>query len=86
MQEKKDYEMWIMGQYVSKALLSTVCNGFIWRDKGTEPYKYPNSPFLKEKSEKEQNTNKESNEEIAVFEMKKRIKLLEQQGLRQSPK
>jgi hypothetical protein len=86
MQEKKDYEMWMMGQYIMQSLQATVCNGFIWRDKGQKPYEYPNTPFTQEKVKKEQNTNKESNEEIAVFEMKKRIKLLEQQGLRQSPK
>lgn len=83
--KKRDYEMWIMGQYVADALWSTVCNGFIWRNKSEKLHEYPNSPYTFQNDKIEQNTNTESKEEIAVFEMKQRVKLLEQQGLPQSP-
>ena len=56
MQEKKDHEMWMMGQYIMQSLQATVCNGFIWRNKGSEPYKYPNTPFLYEKFKNEKDT------------------------------
>lgn len=45
--------------------------------------KYIEKPILQEKEEK--NKNVESKEQIAVFEMNQRIKLLEKQGLPQSP-
>lgn len=82
---KSDYEMWKMGIYFMKSLESTVCNGYIWRNKGQKAYEYPNRPLFVKEVEKEENKNAENKEEIAVFEMKQRIKLLEQQGLPQSP-
>lgn len=50
---------------------------------GKEPkFDYPNKPFER----KEQNEiYSESNEEIAVFEMKKRTKQLQNSGLSESP-
>lgn len=48
--------------------------------------KYIEKPILSIIQENtKENTYKESKEEIAVFEMKQRIKLLEKQGLPQSP-
>ena len=82
---KRDEEMWQIGVYVMKSLEATVCNGFIWCNKGQKPYEYPNIPLFTKEVKNEENTNAESKEEIAVFEMKQRVKLLEQQGLPQSP-
>lgn len=48
--------------------------------------KYIEKPILSIIQENtKENTYKESKEEIAIFEMKQRIKLLEKQGLPQSP-
>lgn len=65
--------MWVMGQYVSQALLSTVCNGFIWRKKGQKPFEYPNSPLLHEKSENKANTEPQ---ELTEEEKKRRTENL----------
>ena len=46
--------------------------------------KYPDNP-ISAKEEKTVSAGKESNEEIAVFEMKKRIKVLQETGMAQSP-
>ena len=42
-------------------------------------------PFMQEASESIHNSNKESREEVAVFEMKQRTKLLQKQGMKISP-
>lgn len=77
--------MWVMGQYVADALWSTVCNGFIWRNKGEKIHEYPNTPYLYKNDEEEKNTNVESKEEVAVIEMKQRVKILKERGLPESP-
>ena len=46
---------------------------------------YIKNPVLQEYTKTSDNSNKESNEECAVFEMKQRINLLRQQGLPESP-
>lgn len=46
---------------------------------------YIKNPVLQEYTKSSNNSNKESNEECAVFEMKQRINLLRQQGLPESP-
>lgn len=46
---------------------------------------YIKNPVLQEYTKVSNNSNKESNEECAVFEMKQRISLLRQQGLPESP-
>lgn len=47
---------------------------------------YPDKPyFYEENNKKIENTNKESNEEVAVFEMKQRIRMLRESGLPESP-
>lgn len=93
-QEKIEIQMqvqdrlnWYMGQYFMSALDSTVCNSELWRKRGSRPHSYIEKPILQSSisEEKTENTNKESQEEIAVFEMKQRIKALRAQGLPESP-
>lgn len=50
--------MWQMGIYIMHSLESTVCNSSIWRNKGSEPHKYPNIPLYAEKLENEENAEK----------------------------
>jgi hypothetical protein len=84
--EKQDYLNWLLGRYVMFALDASVCNSWLWRNKGDAPHKYINKPFLVQMEEKEEeNTYKEAKEQIAVIEMKKRMKMLESQGLPESP-
>ena len=71
--------------FEQKTTLS-VCNSWLWRNKGDTPHKYINKPFLVQMEERaEENTYKEAKEQIAVIEMKKRMKMLESQGLPESP-
>ena len=85
--EKQDYLNWLLGRYFMSALDASVCNSWLWRNKGDTPHKYIEKPFLVQVEEKEEkdNTYKEAKEEIAVIEMKKRMKMLESQNLPQSP-
>lgn len=84
-QKKQDTEMWFMGRYVVNALLCTICNSSLFRKKGSEPFEYPQHPFLYDETEHEEVQN-ESKEQCAVYEMKQRIRMLEEQGLKPSPK
>lgn len=43
LQDERDY---FMGLYVREALRSTVCNSFLWKQKGTAPDQYPDKPFM----------------------------------------
>ena len=82
----EDEKMWMMGQYIMSALDATVCNNFLWKGKHGKASEYVKKPILSDIEEKtKENKYKESSEEVAVFEMKQRIKLLEKQGLPQSP-
>lgn len=85
--KKQDEELWRMGIYVAHALECTVCNSIWFRGKHSKPFEYPKEPILfkEEKDQMRGNIYKESQEEIAVFEMKQRIRELEKQGLPQSP-
>ncbi len=84
--EKQDYLNWLLGRYVMSALDASVCNSWLWRSKSESPHKYMEKPFTMLKKEREEKPKyKEANEEIAVIEMKKRIKMLETHGLPQSP-
>lgn len=74
--------MWTMGMYVMNAVGTAVEHVFAG-DKAQS--KYIEKPLLQEHDEEEP-IYTESNEEIAVFEMKQRIKLLREQGLPESPK
>lgn len=82
--EMLDEQMWYMGQYIMSALDSTVCNAF--RKRSASGGKYFEKPiFYNLEENTKENNYKESQEELAVFEMKKRTKMLEKHGLSQSP-
>ena len=74
--------MWMwFGNYGISALNVIIGNVF-----GKKNIKYIKEPILRNEAiEKEENTNKESKEETAVFEMKQRINVLRKQGLPESP-
>lgn len=76
-----DNMMFVMGMYVQEALASTVGNMF--KDKGSVSYRYPEMPY--HQMQKIKNDNKESQEEVAVLEAKRRIRMLEAMGLPESP-
>lgn len=80
--EKKDLEMWTMGIYVQSAVY-TAMEHIINGKKATS--KYIKQPITQE-NRQEDNDYSESHEEVAVFEMKQRVKILEMQGLPESPK
>lgn len=87
-QEQIDIQNHILGKYVCMSIMSTIGNSQWFKDKHTPPFEYPETAFLQqetETTEKRKNGYKESNEEIAVFEMRKRINLLKKQGLPESP-
>lgn len=44
---QRDEEMWRLGIYIREALKSTVCNGFVWKEKGEALDEYPREPFMK---------------------------------------
>lgn len=82
-QKIKDEEMWRMGIYVQAAVSVAVEHNLAGRKARS---KYIEKPLLQSVFEvKEKSTYKESQEEIAVFEMKQRIKALRAQGLPESP-
>lgn len=77
---------WINGQYTAKAVAIAIEQNFAKHPIG----KYAEKPYLCVHEECFFDTEKnkkyiESQEEVAVFEMKQRIKVLEKQGLPQSP-
>lgn len=78
-----DYLMWMMGSYVKSAVfvaVDHVLNG------PKAKSKYIEKPFSKNEDDSEnRHDNKESNEQVAVYEMKQRINLLRQKGLPESP-
>lgn len=69
---EKDTLNWQLGQYICAAI-STVFKG-----------SYPKKPSF-QLVDAEKKGNSQSNEEIAVFEMKKRTKQLQKLGLMESP-
>lgn len=82
--KERDTLNWLLGQYFASALDATVCNSELWRKKGSEPHEYIRKPIMQE-IEQKHSGYKESNEDIAVYEMKLRAKALERQGLPESP-
>ena len=74
---------WLNGKYTMSAVAVAIEANFAKNPKG----KYANQPVLMaiDKEEKRINKNAESNEEVAVYEMKQRIKRLENLGLPESP-
>lgn len=71
---EKDLMQWQLGQYVAAALSCMFPKGI-----------YPKKPMFQMEKEIKKNGNRESQEEVAVFEMKQRIKALRTQGLPESP-
>lgn len=82
MQRKiRDEEMWMwVGSYVRDAVALGIRIGM-----GKVKFEYQKNPILSEYKDKKQNSYKESQEEVAIFEMKQRINLLRQSGLPESP-
>lgn len=83
--ELRDEENWYLGQYFFSAILSAL-DCFMNGDKAKT--KYVEKPFTQNTSEfkkQEKNDFKESKEVVAVYEMKKRTRLIEKQGLPMSP-
>lgn len=70
-----DTQNWQLGQYI----LASIGSAF---SKNT---KYPKKPMFQISDGIADNGYKESQEEVAVFEMKQRTKMLEKSGLMQSP-
>ena len=75
-----------MGQYNHEAfsvVLSHAISGIFGK---TSKAEYPKEPFLQKLTKSTaKNTNKESHEEVGVYEMKQRINLLRKAGLPESP-
>lgn len=81
--KEQDYLAWVSGQYVLSAVSVAVEHNLAGRKAKS---KYIEKPLLESVlEEKRENQYKESQEEIAVFEMKQRIKALRAQGLPESP-
>ena len=82
-QKIKDEEMWLHNRYTLEALMIALSHfgaGLAGKNSKAE---YMKHPFLFD--EISENKYKESNEEIAVFEMKQRINSLKNMGLKESP-
>lgn len=60
--KRRDEENWFLGKYVESAIISTVCNAYLWRGKNTKPYEYVKTPFL-QRAEREKINNKPLTEE-----------------------
>lgn len=71
---EQDLLQWQMGQYMAAAVSCVFPKG-----------KYPKKPMFQVEESIKKNGNMESQEEIAVFEMKLRTKALKMQGLPESP-
>lgn len=71
---EKDIQQWQLGQYMAAAVSCVFPKG-----------KYPKKPMFQIKDFERESIYKESQEEVAVFEMKQRINLLRQSGLPESP-
>lgn len=81
--KEQDYLAWVFNQYTLSAVWTAVEHN-LFGEKAKS--KYIEKPFLQSVlEEKAENPYKESQEEIAVFEMKQRIKALRMQGLPESP-
>lgn len=72
---RKDMENWQLGRYIVDSIGSVFSTG----------HKYPKEPMFQIGNDFYENEYKESQEEVAIFEMKQRIKFLEKQGLPESP-
>lgn len=80
--KEQDYLAWLFNQYTLSAVTVAVEHNLAGKKAKS---KYIEKPFLQECLEEKASGYKESNEEIAIFEMKQRINLLRKQGLPESP-
>lgn len=81
--KEQDYLAWLQGQYTLYAV-SVAIEGCIAGKKAK--LKYLKKPIMQNAlDEIKEKKFKESNEEVAVFEMKRRIKALKMQGIPESP-
>lgn len=80
--KKQDEDAWLQGKYFAEAIMSTIGNAF--KEKGSQNCEYPKKPYSFEEIDIN-NSNNNSKEEVAVYEMKQRIKILEKSGLPMSP-
>lgn len=79
----QDEQAWAFcGNYVFSAVSTAVDHCLNGRKARTE---YIGSPMLRKYSDDEENSNSESREEVAIFEMQQRINALRAQGLPESP-
>lgn len=76
--KRQDEDMWVMGIYVQSAVSVAVEHCLAGRKAKSRYFDKPISRNM----EKNNNTGQE---EVAVFEMKQRIKMLKNQGLPESP-
>lgn len=81
--KEKDYLSWLSGKYTLSAVWVAVEHNLFGEKAKSEYIK--EALLYSALDEKEKNSNKESKEEVAVFEMKQRIKTLRMQGLPESP-
>lgn len=79
--KEQDYIAWLFNQYTLSAV-SVAVEHCLAGEKAKS--KYIEKPFLQD-IERTERKNKESQEEIAIFEMKQRINLLRKSGLPESP-
>lgn len=77
--EEKNIVAHLQGIYISDAIMATIGNAIFKGPKHT----YPKKPY--EFFEEHISKNNNSNEEIAVFEMKQRTNALKNMGLKESP-
>lgn len=73
--DRKDTENWQLGQYIVASIESAF----------SKKAKYPDKPMFQIAESVGSSDYKESQEEVAVYEMKQRIELLRQKGLPESP-
>lgn len=81
---RDDYMAWIHGQYMLSAVWVAVEHNLAGKKAKS---KYIKEPLLQKTETEKQKKSKyrESKEEVAIFEMKQRIKALKMQGLPESP-
>ena len=78
-----DHLMWIMGMYVESAVLVAVDKALNGKKAVS---KYFDKPICEQDSDSKVETkNKESKEQVAVYEMNQRINLLKKKGLPERP-
>lgn len=70
--DRENYNAWLNGAYVARAISSTICNAFI--GKSDTPSEYPDRPIpLRGETEAEQKTREEKEAEAAEVYMKQFI-------------